>query len=593
MNSTLFEKQNEYAKSISAFRRAGNLGAAIKICDRAISEFPEDNFFYKIKGDIYFQQKDYSGASECYLENLERLNGRRNLFRTFVRFYKHLENEASHEFMIEYQKVIRQKIQSNVFSPETTSLLVEFFGVEIILDNSVIGILPLLDDDYNLGKVSQKVRQWRKNGRQDCLNAIVQYKIKQSTANSKSVKIDQFLIQTLVAESEYRNAIMLIEKTQKPLDNKTIIALTLRACRMLKDYSAAQRLLKINNEFIDNADFNVQYELVYFFDEIKDEQRLARTLKNMRSAAEASMPIARTLYNFNLSFGRMEEAKEVYVHIQKLLESSKPRNESNNDRQENEQESEQVVWQRIKELSDEQEHTRQMIALKDLLKGFSHELGQPITNIRYDVQLHQMKMRSGLVTDDDWCTLLERILKQTERIGSLLQRFRPMVSSRGEQRTFNVFSCITEVFFDLDSRLREAGIKYTVSGTKQAILFGDSVQLSQVFYNLALNSIQAISSVTTRKNENLILVNIAEVNNELIIAFSDNGPGIPTENYRKIFEPFFSTKDPTSGNGGEGLGLFIVWNVLRMFNGSIKVDSSYKNGAKFIMRFKLKGETQA
>lgn len=73
----------------------------------------------------------------------------------------------------------------------------------------------------------------------------------------------------------------------------------------------------------------------------------------------------------------------------------------------------------------------------------------------------------------------------------------------------------------------------------------------------------------------------------------DDGPGIPKENQKKIFEPFFSTKDPTSGNGGEGLGLFIVWNVLKIFNGIIYVDSHYKNGAKFNILITPQGGSQS
>ena len=57
----------------------------------------------------------------------------------------------------------------------------------------------------------------------------------------------------------------------------------------------------------------------------------------------------------------------------------------------------------------------------------------------------------------------------------------------------------------------------------------------------------------------------------------------------KIFEPFFSTKQekvsPTKDDGGEGLGLYIVWNIVKMFNGTIRVNKNYQNGAQFILEF--------
>ena len=89
-----------------------------------------------------------------------------------------------------------------------------------------------------------------------------------------------------------------------------------------------------------------------------------------------------------------------------------------------------------------------------------------------------------------------------------------------------------------------------------------------------------------------ITVDIVSQNENVRIHFADNGPGIPVENHQKIFEPFFSTKDPTSGNGGEGLGLFIVWNILKMFNGSIQIDKKYRYGAKFIITLPLLKEKQ-
>lgn len=111
------------------------------------------------------------------------------------------------------------------------------------------------------------------------------------------------------------------------------------------------------------------------------------------------------------------------------------------------------------------------------------------------------------------------------------------------------------------------------------MLMGDQIQFSQVFYNLILNAMQAIE-----KNGHIdISISMSEYQ-VLTIIFADNGPGIPEHNFQKIFEPFFSTKDPTSGNGGEGLGLYIVWNILKMFNGTIQLDKNFRSGTKFIIQ---------
>ena len=140
---------------------------------------------------------------------------------------------------------------------------------------------------------------------------------------------------------------------------------------------------------------------------------------------------------------------------------------------------------------------------------------------------------------------------------------------------------------DLGTRLRGQNISYQIEGLSDFALMGDQVQFSQVFYNLVLNTMQAIE-----KDGHIDIGISVSKYNVLTITFADDGPGIPEQNFQKIFEPFFSTKDPTSGNGGEGLGLYIVWNILKMFNGTIQIDKKFQSGTKFIIQIQqTKGGT--
>lgn len=586
-----FDRQNNYARIISKHRDGGDLDGALSVCKEAIAVFPDDNFFYKVQGDLYFQKKDYSSAADSYLLDLERLGDKKYLFRTFIRFYRHLQSVVSEEFLLEYKKRIQTSIRTNSISSAIVESLVAFLGEDLLLTDEEFEKVQLSEDDRNYKVVVGTVETQRRNGQATILNSIAQFKLYQCQSFTKSKKIDHYIIQTLVANGQLETALQLIKKTQKPLTNKHMIALVLRSCRLSQDYSIAEELLVINHSFLESSDFNIQYELVYYYDYLHDEDNLVKTLKKMQTSATRSLSIARTLYNFCLSYGQLDFAKEVYEHIQKLQSSGKREREFDPSRKESEIESGRVVWQRLKDLGDEQEHSRQMIALKDLLKGFSHELGQPITNIRYDVQLQQMKLNRVKISTADWSALLDRILSQTERIGRLLQRFRPMVSTKGENTTFSIYECISSVFSDLDSRMKSHMITYNVHGEKTITLFGDELQFSQVFYNLILNSIQALASQPESQNR-FISVKIKQKKETIYIDFKDSGPGIPKENHRKVFDPFFSTKDPTSGNGGEGLGLFIVWNVLKMFNGSIRIDPKYTTGALFTMQIKLPKEAK-
>jgi signal transduction histidine kinase len=104
-------------------------------------------------------------------------------------------------------------------------------------------------------------------------------------------------------------------------------------------------------------------------------------------------------------------------------------------------------------------------------------------------------------------------------------------------------------------------------------LVADRVQ--QVFLNLVLNAVEAMPgggelTVATRYDENT---------DEVVVAFKDDGPGIPKNVLPNIFDPFFSTKSE-----GTGLGLFVSQNIVQEHGGRIEVEGEEGEGSTFIVR---------
>ncbi len=587
----MYEEQRFLADEITKFRFSGQPDEAIAICRQAMLQFPENSFFPKLEGDICRQYKKFPQAAQAYLKMLLLL--RSDQFSIFASAYDNLTKSAPKEVMSSFLEDIRELLNSACLSEEFERNLYTLLGSQLAVDKEFLIFAKQAENDINFELIKGKIDIW--DATQDIARVEALATIKLNTKRkTNSSRIDALLIQRLEKLKRYDLALALIAKTQKPYQNKLILASMLRICRKKGDYSFAEAELSIDDEFIEKSSFNIQYELVYYFQRKGDDKGLEKTLKLMRSnSATSSIPIARTLYNFYLSLNRFEDAQSIYKHILHLEQNRAPDYEQRNKRRvgitpsrsEEQMESEQAVWQRMKELVSEQEHTRQMIALRDLLKGFSHELGQPITNVRYAVQLYQKKMQKNLDTPEALQDLLSNILLQTNRIGLLLSRFSPIVSPKNESEEFSVRGCAERVLADLETRLRGQNITCEIEGPPDFILSGDQVQFSQVFYNLILNAMQAIGK------DGHITVSISVSNdNGLTIVFADDGPGIPEENFQKIFEPFFSTKDPTSGNGGEGLGLYIVWNILKMFGGRIQLDRSYRSGTKFLIQIQQKKE---
>ena len=106
------------------------------------------------------------------------------------------------------------------------------------------------------------------------------------------------------------------------------------------------------------------------------------------------------------------------------------------------------------------------------------------------------------------------------------------------------------------------------------IIAGDQSQLQQVLLNLMTNAIDAIIKdgriqVSSRREGDVILVDIA-----------DNGPGIPEDRQRKVFDPFYTTKDTGKGTG---LGLWVSYDIIEKMGGTIRLKSQVGVGTTFTL----------
>jgi signal transduction histidine kinase len=98
----------------------------------------------------------------------------------------------------------------------------------------------------------------------------------------------------------------------------------------------------------------------------------------------------------------------------------------------------------------------------------------------------------------------------------------------------------------------------------------DPEQIKQVFLNLALNAIQAISGGGE------VEVILRSTTSDVVISVKDSGPGIDPQNLDKIFDPFFTTKET-----GTGLGLSVAHRIVTQHEGVIAVENNPTGGITF------------
>jgi two-component system NtrC family sensor kinase len=109
-------------------------------------------------------------------------------------------------------------------------------------------------------------------------------------------------------------------------------------------------------------------------------------------------------------------------------------------------------------------------------------------------------------------------------------------------------------------------------------------RINQVIMNILLNAGQAI------EDKGRISIKTSAANGHVTIAVSDDGQGIQPEHLNKIFDPFFTTKQVGKGTG---LGLNVVYNIVKSHKGSIDVDSRLGQGTTFTIRFPIEPEFDA
>jgi PAS domain S-box-containing protein len=220
-------------------------------------------------------------------------------------------------------------------------------------------------------------------------------------------------------------------------------------------------------------------------------------------------------------------------------------------------------------------HTQKMESIGTLAAGVAHEVGNPLASISALVQVVQRS-----TTDEFAKEKLELIKKQVTRISKIIRDLvdfsRP---SNYELQLTDINQNIVEAVEIIKVGAKAKDITFDLDlNNKIPLLPLISDQIQQIFVNILLNAVDAISeNIENNKNNKIsVLSNIND--DEVIISFKDTGKGINEEKLSKVFEPFYTTKKEGKGTG---LGLWVSYGIIKSFQGDIKVESKLKKGTTF------------
>lgn len=218
--------------------------------------------------------------------------------------------------------------------------------------------------------------------------------------------------------------------------------------------------------------------------------------------------------------------------------------------------------------------TDRLASIGQLASGIAHELNNPLTSVIGFSELLLEKDVTKDVRED-----LETINREARRTASVVKGLLTFArKQKTEKEPVNINGIIQGVLQLRSYEQRVTNIEVDArfaSDLPQVI--ANSAQLQQVFINLIINAEQAMLAAHNRGKLTIIAESVGDM---VRVFFNDDGPGISPENMRKLFTPFFTTKEVGKGTG---LGLSICHGIVTEHGGKIYAESKLGNGATFVV----------
>ncbi|HEY0427084.1 MAG TPA: ATP-binding protein [Pyrinomonadaceae bacterium] len=281
---------------------------------------------------------------------------------------------------------------------------------------------------------------------------------------------------------------------------------------------------------------------------------LLRAQSNGNSETDANLPVALTASALPRNFGEAGGIVLVIEDLSELLEAQRA-----------------SAWQEV-------------------ARRMAHEIKNPLTPIQLSAERIAKKFSNQQVGNGEGQRTkdkgqiekvvnesTETILREVNSLKLMVDEFSRFARLPNVRLAGGNLNEIVRQSADLyEDRYADLRIELSLAENLPSVML-DAEQLKRVFVNLIDNAIEAFDETQTEKR--IFIKTFHDAARDLIVTeVSDNGNGIPTPAFQKLFQPYFSTK-----NRGTGLGLAIVQRIVSEHHGRIKAVSNPPRGARFII----------
>lgn len=226
-------------------------------------------------------------------------------------------------------------------------------------------------------------------------------------------------------------------------------------------------------------------------------------------------------------------------------------------------------YQELKETKDQLVQSEKLAALGTMAAGIAHEIRNPLTSLQLFVQMmaerfddHEFRAKFSQVVPPE----IERLNKI---VSGLVSFAKPSKLIREPSQINDILEktvMLSEISF------KKLNVKVVKEFGEVPKVLADSQQMMQIFLNLIKNGAESMSEGGTLT----VKTYFNDITGKVAVDITDTGHGISEETLKKLFSPFFTTKE-----GGTGLGLAITRRIIEEHQGEIKVKSKVGEGTTF------------
>jgi signal transduction histidine kinase len=244
-----------------------------------------------------------------------------------------------------------------------------------------------------------------------------------------------------------------------------------------------------------------------------------------------------------------------------------------------------ALYRAQRERLDRLHRAERLAAVGQLAAGVAHEIRNPLTAIRSTMQY----LLRGLDPGEPKHQLVEELLSEVDRINSTVGGLLSLSRSGELRKTeIDLLEPLGKAVQLVTARAAEQGVGIESDlGMHPLRVLGDAGQLKQVFLNLLLNALQSMPG------EGRIVVTAAlwppvrgrDEPRWVEVRIADTGAGIPPDQLRRVFDPFYTTK-----HDGTGLGLAICHGIVEQHEGEIQMESEVGAGTTVSIRLPWRRE---